>query len=461
MRVVVHTPGDGQAVVSFPNGGEIRDSLDGGQGPSFPVRVGAGGQVRLVWDGTRYSVSGGEATMAARRSSSPSSASSSALYQIPTPPTDPTSTTTTTSSTTTTTAPTGSTSTTSTTQPPPRPTGPSSGRPLWAVPAGGTTGVVARARQYRGVVEATAERGPFRLVNQVDVETYLKGMGEVRNPKWPAAGLRAQAVAARTYALRAMAANGEICDTQRCQVYLGSTAEYSAMNKAVDGTRGQVLLFGKKLASAVYSANGGAHSASRQEGFGVPDDGGHPYLRPAPYPTDDPLPWKVEVALTDVAARLGYKGSLSEVRVAAKGPSGRATAVLLRGSAGDKEVTGLSFAKSFSLKSTLFTLGTGTSDAAPPPPPSGDGLQAPPEDAGPAFDPNVLPPDPLTPDELAAVVPDPGLFTPAPLEALAAAPRQPREARSLPLLRLGAFFALVAAAGTVGWHLLQTRLWRT
>ena len=71
------------------------------------------------------------------------------------------------------------------------------------------------------------------FVNQVNVETYLRGMGEVRNPSWPTASLRAQAIASRTYALRAMAANGELCDTQRCQVYIGSDAEYSAMDKAV------------------------------------------------------------------------------------------------------------------------------------------------------------------------------------------------------------------------------------
>jgi len=173
---------------------------------------------------------------------------------------------------------------------------------LWAFPAtGGTVGVPAReARTYRGLIEATAVGGPLRLVNQLDVETYLKGMAEVRDASWPPAALRVQAIAARTYALRAMKIAGEICDTQRCQVYVGAAAEYGAMNAAVDQTRGQVLTYEGRLISSVYSSNAGGNSASPEEGFGTVNAGA-PYLQPGPYLTHDPKPWRVEVALTDVA----------------------------------------------------------------------------------------------------------------------------------------------------------------
>jgi SpoIID/LytB domain protein len=455
VRVVVQLAPDGHATVAFPGGGEIRDALDGEQSPGFPVRVGAGEQVALRFDGARYSVGGAGGGNAA--AAAPMAIPMSFHAQVPIDPSS-----TTTSSTTT---PPASTTTTSTTAPPestttttsaePTSSDPSSARSLWAVPAGGaaTTGVPARGRQYRGVMEATAQRGPFRLVNQLDVETYLKGMGEVRNPSWPPASLRAQATAARTYALRAMAANGELCDDTRCQVYIGAQAEYAAMNKAVNDTRGQVVVFGKSLASTVYSSNGGAFSASRQEGFGLPDDAGYSYLRAAPYPTQDPSPWTVRVALTDVAARLAYRGQLSGADVTKTGPSGRAVEVTLHGSAGDKAVAGLSFAKAFSLKSTLFSLSSGTADTAPEAPPSGEGLQAPPEDAAP-FDPNVLPPDPLTPDELAAV-PDPSAFTAAPLRdaQVRVVPPASHHWRWLSL----AGFCMVAAAAAAGVLVLSRR----
>jgi len=250
VRVVVHVDDDADEVLTFPGGGELRSPLSGPQHAGFPVRVGPGAAVRVRFDGA-YRVSGaGE--VSAR----------SAVQPLPLP----TSTTTTSSST--------STSTTSTTSPvvpgpgrpapPPPPGAPPAGapeqaspEPVWAVPNGdGTVGAPVRQAVYRGVVEATAAAGPLRLVNQLDVEQYLRGMGEVRDPTWPPAALQAQAVVARTYALRAMAANGEICDTQRCQVYLGQQAEYGAMDRAVEATRGRVVVYRGRLAAAVYSASG-------------------------------------------------------------------------------------------------------------------------------------------------------------------------------------------------------------
>ncbi|HVF33167.1 MAG TPA: SpoIID/LytB domain-containing protein [Acidimicrobiales bacterium] len=401
------------AIVGFPEGGEVRETGDGTSPASegFPLRVPAGGQVRLVWDGGRYRAEPLFArgpSAAGRGDGGRVELASGVRPQIPTLPPPSASTTSTTEaapaeSTTTTSAPALPSGSTTTTSPPatgepsppddgpsPAPTarpgsstGPSSPRPLVAVPAGSATvEVPGRQRRYRGVVEATAASGTLRLVNTVDVETYLKGMGEVRDPSWPPAALRAQAIAARTYALRAMSVGGEVCDTQRCQVYLGAQAEYGAMNQAVDDSREQVLVFGRTMISAVYSANGGGHSASREEGFGVRDDGSAPYLRPAAYPTRDPGAWTVTVALADVAARLGYPGRLTDVRVSRTGASGRALEVTLDGSAGPKPVTGLAFDATLGLRSTLFSLRLEQGAAPAPPPPAEEvGAQAPPEEA--------------------------------------------------------------------------------
>lgn len=272
------------------------------------------------------------------------------------------------------------TTTSSTTTTPPNPGFAYSGT-ITAAPAGdGRVGITPRNRRYRGVIEMTSLAGGVRFVNQVGVETYLRGMGEVRNPAWPVASLQAQAVAARTYAMRAMATGGELCDTQRCQVYIGSDAEYAAMDKAVATTAGQVLMFGKSLASAVYSANGGGHSASREEGFGLAGPSSYPYLRAAPYLCTNPDAWTVTVALADVARRLKYSGQLTAVEVAERGPSGRATRLLLHGDKGDASVTGLAFDAAIGLKSTLFSLKvTMATEVASIK--GGSVLQAPPEEA--------------------------------------------------------------------------------
>ena len=454
VRVGVLAPAAGPVVLSFPNGGDVRDALDGEQSTGFPVAVPPGGQVAVQFDGTRYVVedtSGSRASAASQPSArltvgAPSSPSTTAPKEAttttaPTAPILP-------PATTSTTGPPSSTTTTTAVPPSPTPAavpaGASSPRPLWAVPAnGGTVTVVSRNRTYRGVLETLSAPGGTRLINQVDVEIYLRGMGEVRNPKWPPAALRAQAIAARTYALRAMGTAGELCDDQRCQVYLGAQAEYAAMNKAVSDTSRQVVVFGRGLASTVYSANGGGHSATRQEGFGT-DGGTYPYLRAAPYLTDDPAPWSVQVALSDVAARFGYRGTIGNVTVGQAGPSGRALQVVLDGNAGARTVTGLSFAAGLGLRSSLFSVRVTTADHAPAPPPPGGPLQGLPEQAAVADAPVAAASVPETPSL-------PPLYSP-PFHPPRTSPAGQRE-----LAGLGLMLNVGAAGAVVGRRLRATR----
>jgi SpoIID/LytB domain protein len=249
---------------------------------------------------------------------------------------------------------------------------------VWAVP-NGVTGVNERGRHYRGLLEATAGGGPLRVVNQLDVETYLRGMGEVPS-SWPIEAIGAQTVAARTYALRAMSFSGELCDYDLCQVYIGADREAAGQNAAVDATRGQVVTYGGSLATTVYSADAGGITATPLEGFG--SDTTYPYLQVVRYDTPDPLPWRTEVALTDVGSRFSYPGSVTDVKIGQAGPSGRALQVTLDGSAGPVAVDGRKFAARLGLRSTLFQPTITTDDNVPPPPPFGDaGTQALPDDA--------------------------------------------------------------------------------
>ena len=383
----------GAAVLAFPGGGELRDVRDGGQSAGFPVRLAAGGQARVRFDGRQYTVEvlGGGVAAAAPASPAGQVAAPAAGGPSLVPAQETTTTTTTTAPTTTgglgllqpgkpllplPTLPVVTVPTTTTTAAPPTTTAPaaapagraSSPRGLWAVPAGGgTVAVPERSHRYRGVIQVLGGGG-LSLVNHVDVEQYLRGMGEVRNPSWPAASLRAQAIAARTYALRAMTGGGQLCDSQQCQVYLGAEAEYAAMDKAVAATRGQVLFYRRGLASTVYSANGGGFSASTEEGFGTPGTG-YPYLRPAQYQTSDPSPWSLTVSLRDLAGRVGYRGRIAAIRTESAGPSGRVLQVVLEGSGGRRVVRGIDFDRALGLKSTLFTVKLGQAASAPPPPP--------------------------------------------------------------------------------------------
>ncbi|HUQ62861.1 MAG TPA: SpoIID/LytB domain-containing protein [Acidimicrobiales bacterium] len=338
--------------VSLPEGGEITDGV-GGSG--FPIAVDRGGSVRLSTDSGRFHAAPLEgATPAAQDEAvspegapapdTPTATTPTTLFLglIPIAPA-PTS------------APPG---------PPPPPASaiasphaePTTDRALTILPNGGSSVVLPeQGRRYSGTLEAVADGGGLQLVNAVDVEKYLRGMGEVRDPGWPPAALRAQAIAARTYAMRAPAAGKTLCSTDHCQVYLGETVEYGAMNQAVADTEGEVLLYDGSLALSVYSASGGGISATPEEGFGTPD-AQYPYLRAAPYPTQDPMPWNVIVPLSELAHRFGQSGEVAGARVSRAGPSGRPLEVMFEGPAGSVTVDARTFASTLNLRSNLFTV---------------------------------------------------------------------------------------------------------
>lgn len=385
IRVSVYANPASEAVLEFPQGGEIRSAPDGDQAAGFPVSVAPGGRVLVRYDG-QYRV---EPLIGTRAESQ-----AQCVPLLGPCPTDPpgggggggcnlVGCTTTTTSPPETTAPPDTTpppSDPGPAPPPPAPTGAVSASPVWALAnGGGTVGVPARGRAYRGFLQAVAGPG-LRLVNQLDVETYLKGMGEVP-ASWPAPAQQAQAIAARTWALRAMNGSGELCDDDRCQVYIGATREAAGSNAAVDATAGTVVTYGGQLASSVYSADAGGISATTFEGFGTPD-GAYPYLTTVRYQTPDPLAWQVSISLGDLANRFNYRGTVTDVRVSQAGPSGRALEVVLDGSAGPMAVPGRTFASRLSLRSTLFTPAVGTAAVAPVPPPDiGLVEQALPDDA--------------------------------------------------------------------------------
>jgi SpoIID/LytB domain protein len=421
VRVSVYTAPDGKATLTFPNGGEVRSSPGGDQAPGFPIAVGPGGAVVVSYDGTYHATSVVTGQAASHpvmwRAPSGNDDLCNILHNCPsdtttttqppdgggggsggggggggcilnlcpaptTPDTTPETAPTTTAPGTTDTAPPGSTDTTPETAPPsPAGAGASSSAPLWGVPSGGgVTGVSERGRHYRGLLEVTAGGGPLRLVNQLDVETYLKGMGEVPGD-WPLEAVSSQAVVARTYALRAMSFSGEICDYDLCQVYIGADRETPGQAAAVDATHGQVLTYGGALATTVYSADAGGVTATTLEGFGSPD-GVYPYLTTVKYSTPDPLPWRSLIALSDVAGRFGYGGQVTNVSISQPGPSGRALEVTIDGTSGPMAVDGRRFASKLGLRSTLFAPTITTSDSVPPPPPLESGsTQALPDDA--------------------------------------------------------------------------------
>ena len=122
--------------------------------------------------------------------------------------------------------------------------------------------------RYRGrILLFLNDRGRMNLVNELDLEEYLRGvvpkeMGpELYNQ---IEALKAQTVAARTYAVRNLgefSSEGyDICSTPRCQVYGGMAVEHRVSDLAIAKTAGQVLLFEGDPAETFYGATCGGHT---------------------------------------------------------------------------------------------------------------------------------------------------------------------------------------------------------
>ncbi|MGH9465578.1 MAG: SpoIID/LytB domain-containing protein, partial [Thermoanaerobaculia bacterium] len=141
--------------------------------------------------------------------------------------------------------------------------------------------------RFRGrVMVFLNDRGSLNLINELPLEEYLQGV--VPQEMGPAVygeleGLKAQAVAARSYAARNLgefAAEGyDLCATPRCQVYGGIDAEHELSNQAVAATAGEVLTWDGEVVDALYSSTCGGHTEDVRVVFPLKDE---PYLRGVP-----------------------------------------------------------------------------------------------------------------------------------------------------------------------------------
>lgn len=132
----------------------------------------------------------------------------------------------------------------------------------------------AETNMYMGTLNFKASSGKVYAVNSLPIEDYLKGVvGYEMSPSYPLEALKAQAVAARTYALRY--GGKTINDTTTYQVYYGYNPKHTRVIDAIQQTRGQVLTYGNSLVDALYSASHGGYSEASQNVW----SGAFPYLK--------------------------------------------------------------------------------------------------------------------------------------------------------------------------------------
>jgi len=211
--------------------------------------------------------------------------------------------------------------------------------------------------QYRGALRSVGKD----TVNVLPLDRYVQGVvpREVP-PEWPANAVRAQAVAARTYAAFERAhstSHYDLCDTTSCQVYGGVAAEHRAATAAVRRTKGRVVTYqGAPAFTQFSSSNGGWTSAGSQ-----------PYLvaRKDPYEAASGNPyanWTATITKGAIQRAWPAIGSLTGMEFTRDGHGdfgGRVTRVRLTGSAGAVTVSGEDFRYLLGLRSTYFKVAAG------------------------------------------------------------------------------------------------------
>jgi stage II sporulation protein D len=226
---------------------------------------------------------------------------------------------------------------------------------------------------YRGAVRLIgSSSGTVSAIDETTVESYLRGVVPAEMPStWPAEALRAQAIAARSYAaahLRPGVGTYDVTDDSRSQVFRGVLGEKATTTVAVVATAGRVLRSGGHIITAMFhSADGGA--TENNENVYVSPTGtvtGTPisYLRGEPDRTptgasyDAASPHATWHTATYTYAQLSAVfaadprtavGDLTAIAFIRRGVSGRAIAVRLGGSLGSKTVSGEIFRSVFNL----------------------------------------------------------------------------------------------------------------
>ncbi|MCW2985534.1 MAG: SpoIID/LytB protein, partial [Conexibacter sp.] len=129
-----------------------------------------------------------------------------------------------------------------------------------------------RDGRYRGALEIRPGGGGVQAVDAVDLEDYVRGVVSAESPStWPAEALKAQAVAARSYALTTnvgSATDGidQYADT-RSQMYKGVAAEFATTDAAVAATAGQVVGQNGRPVTTYFFSTSGGHTENVEDSF--------------------------------------------------------------------------------------------------------------------------------------------------------------------------------------------------
>ena len=251
------------------------------------------------------------------------------------------------------------------------------GNEAFVAAAAGKSSPQINKRSYKGDFQLRAEQGDKLLVvNRLPLEDYLASVLPAKTMVvWPDEVIKAQAVAARSYAMYKMEQSKNayaLLATDKELPYegTGKRIEKSAVTKLIQATKGQYLAdaYGRAIEAVTTSSTGG-RTESALNLWGTPVS----YLQSVEdYDSDSPeYTWERRVTpalLEGLLAQRGYAtGKLTSIRLSPlddagvdRTPTGRVKYIILSGEAATVKISGDELVELLGLNSALFELETGT-----------------------------------------------------------------------------------------------------
>lgn len=179
--------------------------------------------------------------------------------------------------------------------------------------------VIVNGKRYRGSLIIQPHKAGLTVINRLLIDEYLYGVIPEEMPaSWHIEALKAQAIAARTFALydkldRKHTKEGfDVCATTDCQVYGGIDSEASSTNKAVNATKGQIITYLHQPICAVFHASSGGATEDSINVWGVKV----PYLQ-AVDDKEEQSPyqeWTVQTTVENLNKALNSYGNIGTLK---------------------------------------------------------------------------------------------------------------------------------------------------
>lgn len=202
--------------------------------------------------------------------------------------------------------------------------------------------------KYSGEIRIIKKGASLTTVNVLPLEEYLKGVVVAEMPHtWSREAIKAQALAARSYALRHLKTGGsyDMDDSTAYQVYIGS-AHRARSDHAVEETRGEVVTYAGKIIPTYYFSTSGGWTENNENIWG---GRALPFLRGVESAWEEDSPWWTwytkKYSRSQISALLSSLscGRIKKIAIVNRGISGRVLAIKIIGSQGVRVISGAHF----------------------------------------------------------------------------------------------------------------------